>query len=96
MGWRLRLHRSWLRHYRFAFPMRSGLTFQVAPVELVQTLKRDGATLLSAEQRGDFLPRPAPLALLADELRERFEAAAISTSAATPFIFGFRIHSPPV
>jgi hypothetical protein len=34
--------------------------------------------------------------LLADELRERFEAAAISTSAATPFIFGFRIHSPPV
>jgi hypothetical protein len=76
--------------------MRPGLTFQVAPVELVQTLKRDGATLLGAEQRGDFLPRPALLALLADKFREQFKAAAISASAAMPFIFGFRIHSPPV
>ena len=76
--------------------MRPRLTFQVAPIELVQTLKRDGAIFLGAKVRGDFLPRPALLPLLADELRERFEAAAISTSAATPFIFGFRIHSPPV
>ena len=76
--------------------MRPGLTFQVAPVELVQTLKRDGATFLGVEQRGDFLPRPALLALLADEAHERFEAAAIRASAASPFIFGFRIHSPPV
>lgn len=69
--------------------MRPRLAFQVAPVELVQTLKRDGATLLGAEQCGDFLPRPALLALLADELCEQFEAAAISASAATSFIFGF-------
>jgi hypothetical protein len=34
--------------------------------------------------------------LLADKLREQFEAAAISASAATLFFFGFRIHSPPV
>ena len=50
--------------------MRPGLTFQVAPVELVQSLKRDGTTLLGAEQRGDFLPSPALLALFADEIHE--------------------------
>jgi len=79
--------------------MRPGLTFQVAPVELVQPLKRDAATLLDAEPGGDFLPGPALLALFADEFHERFEAAAISASAAAirlPSIFGFRIHSPPV
>jgi hypothetical protein len=78
--------------------MRSALSFQVAPVKLVQTLKRDGAIFL-AKLRGDLLPRPAPLPLLADELNERFEAAAISASAAVfclPSIFGFQIHSPPV
>lgn len=76
--------------------MMPGQTFQVAPVELVQSLKRDAATFLGAERHGDFLPRPALLALFADEFRERFEAAAISASTAVPFIFGFRIHSPPV
>ena len=76
--------------------MRLRLTFQVAPVELVQSLKRDDAILFGAQPGGDFLPRSALLALLADKLRERFEAAAISASAATPFNFDFRIHSPPV
>ena len=71
--------------------MRPCLTLQIAPVELVQTLKRDTAAFLGAEQRGDFLPCFALLALFADEVRERFEAAAISNaSAAGPFIFGFR------
>ena len=55
--------------------MRPRLTFQIAPVELVQTLKRDAATFLGAEQRGDFLPRLALLALFADEIHERFETA---------------------
>jgi hypothetical protein len=76
--------------------MRSVLPFQVAPVKLVQTLKRDGAIFLAAKLRGDFLPRPALLPLLADELNERFEAAAISASAAEfhlSSIFGFRVHS---
>ena len=76
--------------------MRLGLAFQVAPVKLVQSLKRDGATFLGAEQRGDFLPRPSLLALFADEVRERFEAATIRATAAPPFLFGFRIHSLPV
>jgi len=76
--------------------MRPGLSFQVSLVKLVQSLKRDGATFLCVEQRGDFLPRPALLALFADEFYERFEAAAIRPPATTPFTFGFRIHSPPV
>ena len=76
--------------------MRPRLTFQVAPVELVQSLKRDVATFLGAEQHGDFQPRPALLALFADEFHERFEAAAISASATTPFFFGFRIHSSQI
>lgn len=76
--------------------MRPRLTFQVAPVELVQSLKRDDAIFFGAKPGGDFLPRLALLALLADEFREQFKSAAISASAATPFIFGFRIHSPPV
>ena len=76
--------------------MRPRLTFQVAPVKLVQSLKRDDAILFGAKPGGDFLPRLTLLALLADEFRERFKAAAISASAATPFIFGLRIHSPPV
>jgi len=76
--------------------MRLGLAFQVAPVKLVQSLKRYDATFLGAEQRGDFLPRPALLALLADEIHETFEAAAICASATMAFVFGFQIHSPPV
>jgi hypothetical protein len=62
--------------------MRPGLTFQVAPVELVQTLKRDAATLLGAEQRGDFLPRSALLPLFADEVHEWFQTAVKGASAA--------------
>lgn len=75
--------------------MRPCLTFQVAPVELVQSLKRNAAIFFGAELSGDFLPRPALLSLLADELNERFEAAAISSPAAMfrlPSIFGFRVH----
>ena len=76
--------------------MRLGLPFQVAPIKLVQSLKRDGAIFLGAEQRSDLLPRLALLALLADEVHERFEAATIRATAAPPFLFGFRIHSLPV
>jgi len=62
--------------------MRPALTLQVTPVKLVQSLERDEAALLGAEQCGDFLPRPALPALLADKLHERHEAAAIGASAA--------------
>ena len=67
--------------------MRSGLPFQAAPVKLVQSLKRDDATLLGAEQRGDFQPRPALLAMFADEFHERFEAAVEWSPAAGTISF---------
>jgi hypothetical protein len=77
--------------------MAARLTFQMPPIELVQALKRNAATFFTTEPRGDLLPRPALLALFANEVHERFEAAAISASATSfhlPFTFGFRIHSP--
>ena len=79
--------------------MAACLTFQVPPVKLVQSLKRDDTAMFGAESRGDFLPSPTLLPLLANEIHEHFEAAAISASAATfytVFTFGFRIHSLPV
>ena len=75
--------------------MRSALPFQVAPIKLVQTLKRDDATFFGAESVGDFLPRFALLALRADEINERLNAAAICSPAAVLrliSIFGFQIH----
>jgi hypothetical protein len=71
------------------------MAFHIAPVKLVQSLKRDGTTLLGLKLVGDFLPRFALLALCADEINERLKAAAIGPAAAalsaSP-IFGFRIH----
>ena len=62
--------------------MRPRLTFQVAPVELMQSLRSDDTVLFGAKPGGDFLPRPALLALLADEFRERFKAAVEWSPAA--------------
>jgi hypothetical protein len=67
--------------------MRPRLTFQVAPVELVQSLRRDDAILFGAELRGDFLPRPALLALFVYEIRERFKAAVEWSPAAGTISF---------
>jgi hypothetical protein len=71
------------------------LTFHVAPIKLVQSLKRNGTAFFRAEQFRDFLPRFALLALCADEIGERLNAAAICFTAAAPCplsIFGFQIH----
>ncbi len=67
--------------------MRPRLTFQVAPVELVQTLKRDDTILFGAKPGSDFLPRPALLALFADEVHKRFEAAVEWSPAAGTISF---------
>jgi len=62
--------------------MRPRLTFQVAPIKLVQSLRRDDAIVFGVEPGGDLLPCQALLALLADELHERFKAAVEWPSAA--------------
>ncbi len=74
--------------------MGPGLTFHVAPIKLVQSLKRNGAAFFGAELFGDFLPRFALLALCADEIGEWLNAAAICPpTALRPLsIFGFQIH----
>jgi hypothetical protein len=66
----------------FILPMGPRLAFQVAPIELVQSLKRDGATLFGTEPFGDFLPSFTLLALCVDEISERHKAAAICSPAA--------------
>jgi hypothetical protein len=75
--------------------MRPGLTFHVAPIKLVQSLKRNRTAFFRTEHFRDFLPRPALLALGADEIGEWLNAAAICLAAAAPCplsIFGFQIH----
>jgi hypothetical protein len=75
--------------------MRPGLTFHVAPVKLVQPLKRNGTAFFGAEPFGDFLPRFALLAQCANEVCERLNPAAVCFAAAVPCllsIFGFQIH----
>jgi hypothetical protein len=72
--------------------MRPGMAFHVAPVKLVQSLKRYGTTFFGAEPFGDFLPRFALLALCADEINEWLKPAAIGSPAAMSSIFGFRFH----
>lgn len=73
--------------------MSASLTFHIAPVELVQSLKRDAATFLGAKLSGDFLPRSALPALLPDEVNERLSATAIGASASPLLsIFGFCFH----
>ena len=62
--------------------MRPGLTFDVASVELMDPLKRDGAVFLRSQQFRNFLPRFAPSALLPNEVNEGFEPAVKSPSTA--------------
>lgn len=62
--------------------MRAGESFNVAPVELVNVLKGDGATFFGLQQVGDFLPGLAALPLFPDEIRERLQPAVKSPPAA--------------
>lgn len=74
--------------------MSASLPLHIAPVELVQSLKCDAATFLTAKLFGDFLPRPALSPLLSDEVNERLGATAIGAPASLLLsIFGFRFHA---
>jgi hypothetical protein len=59
----------------------------VTPIKLMNALRGDGAVLFAGERGGNFLPRFAPLALLADEIHERFKAAVEGAPASGAFSF---------
>ena len=67
------------------FPMRLRPALKVAPIKLMNALRRDGAVFFVGKQCGDFLPRPAPLALFTDEIHEWFKPAVKSPTAAAAF-----------
>ena len=62
--------------------MRFCGAFQFAPVKKIRGIDRDADAFLSEQQLGDFPPRLAPLAQLADEFKVRFQDAAEWFSAA--------------
>jgi hypothetical protein len=79
--------------------MSFGAASQIPAEKLMDTLGGDGAVFFIGQGRSDFAPCPAPLALLADKIHERFETAVEGASAARAFSFGqllaaddFRIH----
>jgi hypothetical protein len=59
-----------------------GGAFQFAPVKKIRRVKRDADAFFSEQQLGDFLPRLAPLAQLADEIKVRFQNAVERFAAA--------------
>ena len=62
------------------FPMRGA--FQSAPVKAIGCVERDADAFFREQQVGDFLPRFAPLALLVDEIKVRFQDAVERFAAA--------------
>ena len=73
------------------FPMPLGVALQLTPVKLMDSLSSDGTVFFACQRGGDFFPCPAPLALFADEIHERFKAAVKGTPAARAFSFHRRI-----
>ena len=58
---------------------------KVTPIKLVNALRGDAAGFFSEKHGGNFLPRPAPLALVTDEIHEWFKPAVKSPPAAAAF-----------
>ena len=57
------------------FPIRFCGAFQFAPVKEIRSIERDADAFFSEQQFGNFLPRLAPLAQLADEIKVWFQDA---------------------
>ena len=55
--------------------MRFSQSFQSPPVKVIRRVERDANSFFVEQQIGDFLPRFAPLALLLDEIKVRFQDA---------------------
>ncbi len=56
--------------------------FNLPPVKTIRRVKRDADAFFSEQQSGNFLPRLAPLALLVDEIKVRFQDAVERFAAA--------------
>ena len=71
--------------------MRLCRPFQFAPVKVIWRVERDVDAFFGEQQNGDFPPRLAPLALLADEIEMRFQDAVIRSAAALMFFIHHHI-----
>ena len=67
--------------------MRFHPALKVTPIKLMNALRGDGAAFFIGKHGGNFLPRPAPVALFADEIHERFQAAVEGAPADGAFSF---------
>ena len=65
--------------------MRLRPAVKITPIKLMNTLRSDGAAFFTEKHGGNFLPRPAPLALVTDEIHEWFKPAVKSPTAAAVF-----------
>ena len=65
--------------------MRLRPALNVAPIKLMNALRGDGAVFFTEKHGGNFLPCPAPLALITDEIHEWFEPTVKSPTAAAVF-----------
>ena len=65
--------------------MRLRPALKVTPIKLMNALRGDAAGFFSEKHGGNFLPRPAPLALVTDEIHEWFNPAVKSPTAAAVF-----------
>jgi len=62
--------------------MGFGGAFQLPPVKAIRRIERDVQAFLGEQEIGDFLPCLAPLALLVNEIKVRFQNAVECPAAA--------------
>jgi hypothetical protein len=65
--------------------MRLHPALNVTAIKLMNALRGDGAAFFTEKHGGNFLPCPAPLALITDEIHEWFEPTVKSPTAAAAF-----------
>ena len=65
--------------------MRLRPAVKITPIKLMHALRCYGTTFFIGKHGGNFLPRPAPLALVTDEIHEWFKPAVKSPTAAAVF-----------
>jgi hypothetical protein len=72
--------------------MRLRPALKVTPIKLMNALCGDGAAIFTEKHGGNFLPRPAPLALFTNKIHEWFKSAVKSPTAAG----AFTLHRPVI